>query len=187
MIAMLCVSIWLMLLQVSKMDPSLRVSAIGHFQVLKTLTFKVRPSAQHFLWKWVLFAWDSISKAEHLTSFWYRGPGELSNGLLSLRSGGDRRGMLVSISEYNDKNFNFVSLKALNFIGHLYRWRHLMNSLRAADAFPFVASLPPNNSYFSEGEATTGNASAVRWLLDESFYALFSLLFHVCRTKYFHI
>ena len=45
----------------------------------------MRPSAQPFLWKWVLFAWEwkiiSISKAEHLTSFWYRGPGELRNGL----------------------------------------------------------------------------------------------------------
>ena len=30
-----------------------------------------------------------ISKAEHLTSFWYRGPGELGNGLLAtLRLGG---------------------------------------------------------------------------------------------------
>ena len=63
------------------MDPSLRDSAIGHLLVPKTLTFKVRLSAQHFSWKWVLFAWErkiiSMSKAEHLTSFWYRGPGEL--------------------------------------------------------------------------------------------------------------
>ena len=39
----------------------------------------MRPSAQPFLWKWVLLLWKwkiiSISKAEHLTSFWYRGPG----------------------------------------------------------------------------------------------------------------
>ena len=46
----------------------------------------MRPSAQPFLWKWVLFAWEwkifSISKAEHLTSFRYRGPGELGIGLL---------------------------------------------------------------------------------------------------------
>ena len=53
--------------------------SIGHFRVLKILTFKMRPSAQPFIWKWVLFAWEwkitSISKAEHLTSFWYRGPG----------------------------------------------------------------------------------------------------------------
>ena len=45
----------------------------------------MRPSAQPFLWKWVLFAWEwkiiYLSKAEHLTSFWYRGPGELGNGL----------------------------------------------------------------------------------------------------------
>ena len=60
-------------------------SWIGHFWVPKTLTFKMWPSAQPFLWKWVLFAWEwkiiSTSKAEHLTSFWYRGPGELRNGL----------------------------------------------------------------------------------------------------------
>ena len=56
-----------------------------HFWVPKTLTFKKRPSAQPALWKWVLFGWEwkiiSISKAEHLTSFWYRGPGKLRNGL----------------------------------------------------------------------------------------------------------
>ena len=49
---------------------------MGHFWVPKTLTFKMRPSAQPFLWKWVLFAWEwkliFISKAEHLTSFWFR-------------------------------------------------------------------------------------------------------------------
>ena len=59
---------------------------IGHFRVPKTLTFKMRPSVQPFLWKWALFVWEwkviSISKAEQLTSFWYRGPGELGNGLL---------------------------------------------------------------------------------------------------------
>ena len=58
---------------------------IGHLRVSKTLTFKMRPSAQPYWIKWVSFAWEwkivSISKAEHLTSFWYRGPGELGNGL----------------------------------------------------------------------------------------------------------
>ena len=61
---------------------------IGHFRVPKTLSFKTRPSAQPFLWKWVLFAWEwkiiSISKTEPLISFWYRGPGELGNGLFGL-------------------------------------------------------------------------------------------------------
>ena len=41
----------------------------------------MRPRAQPFLWKWVLLAWEwkIISmKAEHLTSFWYIGLGELS-------------------------------------------------------------------------------------------------------------
>ena len=45
----------------------------------------MRLSAQPLLWKWVLFAWEwkviSISKAEHLPSFWNRGPGELGNGV----------------------------------------------------------------------------------------------------------
>ena len=57
----------------------------GHFRVPKTVTFKMRLGAQPFLWKWVLFAWErktiSISKAEHLPSFWNRGPWELGNGL----------------------------------------------------------------------------------------------------------
>ena len=43
----------------------------------------MRPSAQPFFWKWVLFAWEwkiiFISKTEHLTWFWYRGPGKLGN------------------------------------------------------------------------------------------------------------
>ena len=39
---------------------------IGHFRVPKTLTFKMSPSAQPFLWKWVLFAleWKIISKSK---------------------------------------------------------------------------------------------------------------------------
>ena len=39
------------------------------------------------------------------------------------------------------------------------------SSLRSADAFPVVASLPPKNSYFFGGrEATVGNASGLRRL-----------------------
>ena len=59
------------------------VWSIGHFRVPKTLTFKMRPRAQPFLWKWVLFAWQwkiiSISKAEHV------------NLVLIQRSGGTRK------------------------------------------------------------------------------------------------
>ena len=33
-------------------------TVIGHFRVPKTLTFKMRPRAQPFLWKWFLFAWE---------------------------------------------------------------------------------------------------------------------------------
>ena len=40
---------------------------IGHFRVPKTLTFKIRPSAQPFLWKWDLFAWEwKIVSIRHL-------------------------------------------------------------------------------------------------------------------------
>ena len=34
------------------------VGSIDHFRVPKTLTFKMRPSAQPFLWKWDFFAWE---------------------------------------------------------------------------------------------------------------------------------
>ena len=58
-----------------------------NFRGPKPLTFKMRPSAQTFLWKRVLFAWKwkiiCISKAVHLTSFWYRGSGKLKIGLLT--------------------------------------------------------------------------------------------------------
>ena len=62
--------------------------SIGHFRVPPGLCIKTRLGAQLFLWKWVLFAWEwkiiSISKIEHLTSFWCRGPEELGNGLLNI-------------------------------------------------------------------------------------------------------
>ena len=67
------------------MDYCYKQILIGHCRVPKTLTFKMRPSAQPFLWKLVSSAreWKiiSISKAEYLTSFWYGGPGELRNNL----------------------------------------------------------------------------------------------------------
>ena len=97
-----------------------------------------------------------------LTSFWYRGPGELGNGLLSVRSGGDTRGTLVLISEYNDKNFNFVSLKVLNFIAHLYRWRHLMNRF-----MPFLVncfmSAAQNDSIFKVEKKVLFNKEEKWW------------------------
>ena len=84
----------------------------------KTLTFKMRLGAQPFLWKWVLFAWEwkmiSISKAEHLPSFWNRGPGELGNGLfpfnliskltiyslLTLRSSTNKDALLAALTQW---------------------------------------------------------------------------------------
>ena len=65
------------------------IRVIDHFRVPKTLTFKMRLGSQPFMWKWVLFAWEwkmiSISKAEHLPSFWNRDPGKLGNGLYLAR------------------------------------------------------------------------------------------------------
>ena len=92
-------------------------SSTGHFRVPKALTFKMRPGALPFLWKWVLFAWEwkiiFISKAEHLTSFWYRGPGELGNGLLAtLRLCGrpGRRWMSSALWDYfGGRIFNMVA------------------------------------------------------------------------------
>ena len=59
------------------------------FPSSKNPRFQNEPNAQSFLWKWVLFAWEwkinFISEAEHLTSFWYRGPGEQGNGLFQRR------------------------------------------------------------------------------------------------------
>ena len=40
----------------------------GHFRVPKTSTFKMRPNAQLFLWKWVLFASESGCKENHFHS-----------------------------------------------------------------------------------------------------------------------
>ena len=72
---------------------------IRQYPVRKTLFFKMRPRAQRFFWKWVLFAWEwkviFISKAEHLASFWYRGPGELGNGLFPLEK---KRGLYQTMS-----------------------------------------------------------------------------------------
>ena len=39
------------------------------------LKWKMRPSAQPFLWKWWEWKIISVSNAEHLNSFWYRGQG----------------------------------------------------------------------------------------------------------------
>ena len=69
----------------------LLLNTVGYFRVHPGLCIKTRLGTHPFLWKWVLFAWEwkiisiacSISKVEHLTSFWYRGPGELENGLLA--------------------------------------------------------------------------------------------------------
>ena len=65
----------------------------------------MRPSAQPFLWKWVLFAWEwkiiFISTAERLTSFWYRGPGELGNGLFKpIKTIKNSSGQMWQLYEY---------------------------------------------------------------------------------------
>ena len=58
---------------------------IGHFRVPKGLCIKTRLGAQPLIWKWFFILMQikliSTRKVEHLTSFWYRGPGELGNSL----------------------------------------------------------------------------------------------------------
>ena len=60
---------------------------IGHFRVPKTPHFQNEVKCTTYLRKRVLCAWEwkitSISEAEHLTSCWYRGSGELRSGLLT--------------------------------------------------------------------------------------------------------
>ena len=70
--------------------------SIGHFRVLKTLTFKMRLGAHSFLWKWVLLAWDrSPYGLLHENENWFpyqrlstyllfetEAEGELGNGLM---------------------------------------------------------------------------------------------------------
>ena len=59
---------------------------IGHFRVPPGLCTKTRLGAQPLIWRWffILMQITLISTriVEHLTSFWYRGTGELGNGLL---------------------------------------------------------------------------------------------------------
>ena len=54
-------SLWYGYKQGSKTDLTYKqfgFRSIVHFRVPKTLAFKMRRSAQPFLWKWVLFAWE---------------------------------------------------------------------------------------------------------------------------------
>ena len=97
---------------ISKFDyPCKWHALIGHFRVLKTPTWKMKPSAQPFLWEWVLFPWERkiifISKAENSTSFWYRGPGELGNDLLA-RSRGLPISCQISIIVQTTKKINIT-------------------------------------------------------------------------------
>ena len=61
---------------------------VGHFEVPKTLTFKMKPSVKPFLWEWVLFAWEQkiifITIASHLALLWNNGLGQLRNCLFSV-------------------------------------------------------------------------------------------------------
>jgi len=75
---------------------------VGHFWVLKPLTFKTRVRAKPSLWKWVLFVW------EHLASLENRGVGQLWSGLFFCN--------LISLlnSEYKTKTLQNVNkLKTL--------------------------------------------------------------------------
>ena len=87
----------------------------GPLPSFKNPHFQNEARCTTFLWKWVLFAWEwkmiSISKAEHLPSFWNRGPGELGNGLLITPK---NRSLWGPAEKTNFKSFKFYKMKKLN-------------------------------------------------------------------------
>ena len=117
----------------------------------------MRLSAQPFLWKWVLFARDwkiiSISKAEQLTSFWYRGPGELGSGLLiitiryveKLTNG---KGLSVSVRVFflSAKQFSHVQPHSTRWVIHHcfitsnYKWEKVIFLLTDSRGMTWVLS-----------------------------------------------
>ena len=82
---------------------------IGHFRVPLGLCIKTMLGAQPLIWKWFFILMQikliSTRKVEHLSSFWYRGPGELGNGLLS---------------DYLEGKVNFPEFKKYNAIGQAW-------------------------------------------------------------------
>ena len=95
--------------------------SIGHFRVPPGLCIKTRLGAQPLIWKWFFILMQikliSTRKVKHLTSFWYRGPGELENGLLSSSF---LMGSLASLSFLNACifyliNFYFGEITKLNW------------------------------------------------------------------------
>ena len=79
-------------LHVTKINRPLLNSKNPHFQnEAKCTTFLVEMSSTCMRMKIV-----SVSKVEHLTSFWYRGPAELGSGLLIHENGRARSGLIGS-------------------------------------------------------------------------------------------
>ena len=103
----------------------------AHFRVPKSLTFKMRPSAQPFLWKWVLFAWEwkliSILKAEHITLFWYRGPGELGSGLFSRSVSWE----IIDSNQFSDISWSHIIQVNLRNPAKFIRNQHIWNLSRS--------------------------------------------------------
>ena len=103
----------------------------------------MRPSAQPFLWKWVLFAWEwkiiSISKAEHLTSFWNRGPVEYGNGLLI-----DIRTYYIFSCPFNNILPTFIADRTISRAWLWMGWESC-SSVQTRNSLP---SLPPDLAKF---------------------------------------
>ena len=103
----------------------------------------MRLGAQPFLWKWVLFAWAwkmiSISKAEHLPSFWNRGPEELGNGLLIARAHSRTRPALVTTTFSNFWDGRLLELQRY-FIRdrHILQTRSSLFEYAVGDLFSFI-------------------------------------------------
>ena len=68
---------------------------------------------------------------------------------------------MLNLEKNLSQGFEVIGIFCKNVVLNI---RQYLNSLRTADAFPVVASL-----FFGGREATTGNASAVRRLISQTF------------------
>ena len=111
-----------------------RRSAIGHFRVPPGLCIKTRLGAQPLIWKWFFILMQikliCTRKVEHLTSLWYRGPGELGNGLfMASAQGGDIYGdECYSLDKTSRAISRARTSKKINFIFILIQKHGSVNS-----------------------------------------------------------
>ena len=112
----------------------------------------MRPSTQPVLWKWVLSAreWKiiSMSEAEHLTSFWYRGPGEMAYKAVYPGSSphGEFQGRDVFAGTYLvdlsplQTHYHFVKIITLLFTCNGHFWKYISCWYKNAKSTMFISA-----------------------------------------------